>query len=83
MLPQASNTAMNWSLVAARVVVESAAGARRLHVSEQVSIPVRENVPADFKISHYSNIKVLSHGPWQVVTRSRCVNIIIQQVYMQ
>ena len=46
------NPAMSWSLVAARVVAESAAGARRLHFSAQASASVRENVPADSMISH-------------------------------
>ena len=46
------NPATSWSLVAARVVAESAAGARRLHFSAQASASVRENVPADSKISH-------------------------------
>jgi len=39
------------ALVAARVVAERAACARRLHFSAQASAYMRENMPADSKIS--------------------------------
>ena len=46
------NHATSLSLVAARVVAESAADARRLHFSAQASASVRENVPAYSTVSH-------------------------------
>ena len=69
------NPATSWSLVAARVVAESAADARRLHFSAQASASVRENVPADSKISHVLN-QVPCHVLWQVVLPWWTINMI-------
>ena len=56
------NHATSLSLVAARVLAESAACARRLHFSAQATASVRENVPADLSFTQTLQCHAMIHG---------------------
>ena len=72
------NHVTSWSLVAARVVAESAACARRMHFSAQASASVCQ---LTLRSLIYSYIKEPCHDPWELVTRSRYVHGMIQIVF--